>query len=204
MKRVNGSFDFSIVRSLRKSKGFKFDILAEKSGVSRPTLYLIETGKNVPTLPTINAIARALDFSLMDLLQMALVPEVEVRDLEKESFAAGRESNAVLARNEGMHCLCVKLVPGETISGDKINHAMRYLSHCVTCVVVEGKVSVLISGKEYQVKKGQYICFKSCFRHSFEAIGALARLVVVQSFCCGADKNAAMTAPEVEIGDDEE
>ncbi|MBN2063601.1 MAG: helix-turn-helix transcriptional regulator [Sedimentisphaerales bacterium] len=204
MKSVNGSFDFSIVRSIRKSKGFKFDILAEKSGISRPTLYLIETGKNVPTLPTLNAIAQALDFSVMDLLQMAMVPEVEVRDLEKKVFSAGKTSNAVLACNEGVHCLCVKLSPDEKIPGDKVNDALKYLSYRVTCTVVEGKVLITISGKEYTLKKGQYICFNSCFRHTFEAIGGIARLVVVQSYCCQNSQEAIPAISEAEMADEAE
>ena len=53
---------------LRRKKGMTQEVLAEASQSERETISRIERGRIVPTLPTLAALADALDVSLAELL----------------------------------------------------------------------------------------------------------------------------------------
>ena len=181
MKDVSNNFDFTFIRQLRKSKGFNFDVLSQKSGISKPTLHSIESGRNIPTLPTINAIANALDVSTLDVLHLAHVPEVKIADVQPfNKLADGTESNAVCACNNDLHCLCVKVAAGEVIDGKAVSCSLE-MPYRVTCVVVEGELKVQVGIREYRATKGQYLCFPAIGHHSYSSDGGESRFILVHS-----------------------
>lgn len=59
----------SIVRKLRKEKGFSQEAFAELIGRDARTVVAIETGKRNPTLKTLNKIAKVLNVSLSNLFE---------------------------------------------------------------------------------------------------------------------------------------
>ena len=52
-------------------KGLSQESLAKKSGVGQRTIGYIENGEGLPTLKTIEALAKALDISVMVLIERA-------------------------------------------------------------------------------------------------------------------------------------
>lgn len=56
------------VRELREQAGLSQDALAAKSQISRPYLAEIETGRRNPSLTIVEAIAKGLKVSIVDLL----------------------------------------------------------------------------------------------------------------------------------------
>lgn len=57
-----------IVKKLREAKGWSQEQLAEKAGISRVAISLIETGKTREVLTgTVKALARALEVSVDEL-----------------------------------------------------------------------------------------------------------------------------------------
>ncbi len=182
MSKVQNSFDFTVLRQLRKKRGLNFDILSQKSGISKPTLHSIESGKNVPTLPTLNSIANALEISTMDFLNLAHVPGAKINEVENLGRLDGTEdSNAVYAVDSDLHSFCVKAAPGDVIDGrslcGKLNTPYR-----VMCIVVEGELKVSVGDKEYHARKGNYVCFSAINRYSYSAAGNdNCRFVLVHS-----------------------
>ena len=78
------------IRSLREERGFSLTELADKAGISKSTLSLIESGKANPTISTIWAIADALGVSFGSLIDVEDVIEedgVSVRLAERISGA---------------------------------------------------------------------------------------------------------------------
>ncbi len=180
MKSVGKNFDFTYLKQLRKKRGYNFDILSRKSGISKPTLHAIESGKNIPTLSTIDSIANALDVSALDLIHLAHVPEVGVSDVRILKGFEDTGSNAVCACNKDLHCLCVKAVPGEVIDGKSVSCSLC-LPYRVTCIVVEGKLRVSLGEREYIAEKGQFVCFPAVGRHCYSAVDVESRFVLVHS-----------------------
>lgn len=58
------------VRSLRKQRGYALEALAERSGVSRSMISLVERGESSPTAAILNKLADALGVSLASLFSV--------------------------------------------------------------------------------------------------------------------------------------
>ena len=181
MSNVQNSFDFTVLRQLRKKRGMNFDILSQKSGISKPTLHSIESGKNVPTLPTLNSIALALEITTMDFLNLAHVPGAKVNEVENINILDGTEAcQAVYAFDSDLHSFCVKASPGDVIDGRTLCGKLQ-MPYRVMCIVVEGQLKISVGDKEYFAKKGQYVCFSAIGRYSYSSVGGDARFVLVHS-----------------------
>lgn len=57
------------VRELRDARGYSLDALAERSGVSRSNISLIERGESSPTAVVLDKLATALDVTLASLFE---------------------------------------------------------------------------------------------------------------------------------------
>jgi transcriptional regulator with XRE-family HTH domain len=62
------------VRELRDAAGFSLDALAERSGVSRSNISLIERGQSSPTATVLDKLAAGLDVTLASLFEDARPP----------------------------------------------------------------------------------------------------------------------------------
>jgi transcriptional regulator with XRE-family HTH domain len=67
----------SRVRELRDAQGFSLDALAERSGVSRSTISLIERGQSSPTATVLDKLATALAVTLASLFEESAAPAAE-------------------------------------------------------------------------------------------------------------------------------
>ncbi len=58
-----------LISEERKRQGLSFEKLAEKAGIHRTTISLIERGKQNPTLSICKKLADSLDMKLSDLIE---------------------------------------------------------------------------------------------------------------------------------------
>jgi transcriptional regulator with XRE-family HTH domain len=58
--------DLQKVRQLRESRGMSTRALAREAGVSTETIYSVEHGKRLPSVTTLDKIAKALDVEVKD------------------------------------------------------------------------------------------------------------------------------------------
>jgi transcriptional regulator with XRE-family HTH domain len=66
------------LRELRDARGFSLDALADRSGVSRSTISLIERGQSSPTATVLDKLAAGLGATLASLFEEADKPAVPV------------------------------------------------------------------------------------------------------------------------------
>ena len=59
------------IKELRLKKGLSHDALAEKSGLTRQSIGMIESGERIPSIASCLKLAKGLDVSLQKLLDMA-------------------------------------------------------------------------------------------------------------------------------------
>ncbi|WP_276914038.1 helix-turn-helix domain-containing protein [Aneurinibacillus aneurinilyticus] len=71
------------VRNIRESKGMTMEQLAEKSGLSQPTISLVENDKR-RTTETLSKIAHALEVSLDDILSGTQPPDGMMRIMGRQ------------------------------------------------------------------------------------------------------------------------
>lgn len=65
------------VRELRDTQGFSLDALAERSGVSRSNISLIERGQSSPTAAVLDKLAAGLGVTLASLFEESAAPAAE-------------------------------------------------------------------------------------------------------------------------------
>jgi len=65
------------VRELRNARGFSLDALAERSGVSRSNISLIERGQSSPTAVVLDKLATGLGVTVASLFESPAVPVAE-------------------------------------------------------------------------------------------------------------------------------
>lgn len=70
MSTLNNQFGF-IVRQSRESRGWSQEVLADRANLNRSYLGEVERGSAVPSLATIEKLARAFDTSMSDLVARA-------------------------------------------------------------------------------------------------------------------------------------
>jgi transcriptional regulator with XRE-family HTH domain len=73
----------SRVRELRDAQGFSLDALAERSGVSRSTISLIERGQSSPTATVLDKLATALAVTLASLFEDSAAPAAELSPMAR-------------------------------------------------------------------------------------------------------------------------
>lgn len=59
-----------LIKDIRKNKSISQERLAEKTGLDRSFISLIERGKRVPTLTSIRKLAKALDMKASEILKL--------------------------------------------------------------------------------------------------------------------------------------
>ncbi len=62
----------NVVREIRARRGMSKVELAKASGLSRMSIFRIETGRQDPTLGTVERLAKALEVSMLTLVRKAL------------------------------------------------------------------------------------------------------------------------------------
>jgi transcriptional regulator with XRE-family HTH domain len=71
------------VRELRDTRGFSLDALAERSGVSRSNISLIERGQSSPTAAVLDKLAAGLGVTLASLFEAGQSPAAEPSPLAR-------------------------------------------------------------------------------------------------------------------------
>jgi transcriptional regulator with XRE-family HTH domain len=74
-----------LIKDLRKKKSISQEKLAEKTGLDRTFISLIETGKRIPTLTSICKLAKALDIKASELLKLYEEKIAEVQSNDENS-----------------------------------------------------------------------------------------------------------------------
>lgn len=91
-----------LIKELRLSKGFTLDELADRAGVHRTTIGLLERGERSPTLGMAHQLATALEVSLSSLVQHAeLITSGAIQEKEVVQKIARRQVKTEHLRNQG-------------------------------------------------------------------------------------------------------
>jgi transcriptional regulator with XRE-family HTH domain len=157
------TYDFTIIRHIRKKLGLTIYGLSEKCGVSYVALSKLERNLGNPELKTLDKIARALGVQTHNLLALAEHDRPQVVTAERTVDEHGIHLNR--ATFEGIHVSQVTAAAGSLVSGDH-EHQDDY----EVCFVVKGKVRLTVRNSQYDILPGQAVRFDCIFEHRYEAI----------------------------------
>ncbi len=171
----------SKVRALRKRLGMTLVELSEKSAVQLATLSRLEHHRMVGTLQCHLQIAKALGVEVTELYS-EIIPENRTVSIKKDSAdvfmdnkKASYELLANQVSNKKMMPTLLKIDPGgKTTQEQQSAGSEKFI------FVMEGKLDVNISGKNYSLSKGNSLYFKASMPHHFINPGkSAARMLCV-------------------------
>ncbi len=149
-------YDFSVLRGLRQQAGATLEAMAEDTGVSLSTLTRIESNQNLPSIPTLAALAEYFGMSPPNLLELAGSHVVEHGEEQLEELGD--------VRRRGVSLPDVQIVMGEASAGDE-QKAHTHKGFYQVQWVLEGRVIAEVHGRKFLLTRGQAIKFDAGFEH---------------------------------------
>ena len=150
------------VRALRASRGLTLEALAERSGVSRSMISLIERGESSPTAVLLERLAAGLDVALASLFEASgAKPQPVARRADQPQWrdpASGyvRRNVSPGAFASPIQIVEVEFPPGARVAFD--DGARDRLVHQQVWVL-EGSIEVRVGEDHHQLHKGDCFAF---------------------------------------------
>lgn len=167
---MNSTYDFSVMRILRKRLGMTLEALAEAAGRTYTTVESVETNKTMPSLKTLDAIAGALGMRTSTLVGLAERRLVQKRQavLEGQTDAdtqdIGLENCKVARYDKG------KLIRVTAEKGDHVHVMQLHDDVHEFCYVLSGCVELRVQDKTYELSPDDTILFDGVLDHSYTQI----------------------------------
>lgn len=177
---MGGAYDFSILRTLRQQQNLTLENLSKLSGLSYPTIALIETNKTFPSLKTLDALATALKTPVSQLISLA------EHSLVKTGSAEPIPPKVLQASDINLDTLCLlnfqglKLLRGTVRNGGIVNSS-GFHGDCECnemCYCLSGFIKLRIKDEVYQLQKNDVAIFDGCLDHEYTASAKTEFLVV--------------------------
>ena len=168
---MNSDYDFRIMRVLRRRLNLTLHALAERSGLTYPTVESIETNKTLPSLKTLDALAGALQISASDLIGLAERRLVQRRkaEIEQRSYLKtdkGMENCRVARYDKG------KLIRVTAEKGDHVHVMGLHEDVHEFCYALSGCVELRVEDETFRLEQDDTILFDGLLDHSYSQIEA--------------------------------
>jgi transcriptional regulator with XRE-family HTH domain len=167
----------SNLRRLRVARHLSLSELARLTGVSKATLSGIEAGRANPTAETLAALAHALHVQIAELLEAPASGEMRVVRAHRERAAADRVRTRMLeaiALDGDAEVFELALPTGKTHEAAALASGSRTL-----LFVLQGKLIAGPVERISELARGDYASFPADVPHSYEAVQAPARALVI-------------------------
>ena len=170
------------IRSLRVSQNISLKDLAKKSDLTSSTISQVERGLSNPSIPALRRIAETLGVPVFYFFSEEEVDESIIivrKDQRKElTHPHSNVSYELLSPNLSMQMevVMVTLEPGVESSDELFTHKGEEV-----CVVLKGKLKILLGETSYDLEEGDCIQFKSEIPHRYinDEEDATVRLLAV-------------------------
>jgi len=157
------TYDFSIIRHLRKKMKLTIYGLSERCGVSYVALSKLERNLGNPELKTLDKIARALNIETHNLLALAEHDRPRLVDSEETV-----DEHGFLARHADLEGVRVSFVTATQGAHRATEH--QHGDDYEFCLVLSGKLALRVRDSVYEVGTGQAVRFDCLFEHSYEVL----------------------------------
>ncbi len=157
------TYDFGILRELRKHRKMTIAELSKRSGVSYVAISKLERNQANPELKTLDRISQALEMPTHNLLALAE---------QKHPTRAEEDTCTILEKAECRHVNLdgLRIFVISAPKGAKGHQAEFHKDDYEHCFVLDGKVRVCIRGSEYTLGPGEALSWDCFFDHSYETL----------------------------------
>jgi transcriptional regulator with XRE-family HTH domain len=159
---LEGMYDFSFMRELRRRESLSIGALSELSGVSPAVISKLERNRTAAGLDTIFRLSRVLGMNPSDMLALAESHSAQ-KALESSHESGGFKFRHVQYGN--VRCLLGVCKKGAKLSRPEIHNEDYEL-----CWTVEGSVKFSLPHETHILKQGEAVQFDALMEHSYEAV----------------------------------
>ena len=157
------TYDFAVLRDLRRNRNLTLAALGKKCGVSYVALSRLERNQANPELKTLDRIAQALGMTSHNLLALA-DQQRPVQAVEQSAKILGK-AHCRFVNLDGTRIFVIR-APKGAASSEPGMHNDDY----ERCFVLEGRLKVVVSENEFTLSTGDGLLWDSAYDHSYEAI----------------------------------
>ena len=168
------------IRELRVRRGLVIEDLARKSGLSKPYISQVETGKASPSLQTVQKLAQALGLPLTYLFVEEAFGCHVTRRHERRAVSFGDPDKLVFflsAPNRSLEMLLLEIPSGYTAGGRTHSHEGEECHW-----VLEGTITAVQGDQRFVLARGDSFHWDGSVPHRIENHGPeVARLLVART-----------------------
>jgi transcriptional regulator with XRE-family HTH domain len=157
------TYDFSVLRELRKKRKLTIAKLSELCGVSYVALSKLERGQGNPELRTLDRVSRALGLATHNLLALAEQKQ-PIRATAKTCKVLGKADCRQMAL-DGVRVFCITAPQGASGWAPEF-----HVDDFERCFVLDGKVRVTVRGQPYVLGPGEGLSWDCLFEHNYEVL----------------------------------
>ncbi|GAA1898994.1 helix-turn-helix domain-containing protein [Streptantibioticus ferralitis] len=168
------------LKRVRAQRGLSLSELARRSGIGKATLSQLESGSGNPTIETVFSLSRVLEVPIADLLDSQPPGELTVvRAAQVEVLSgAGVDLRALRRITSGD---AVVDVYDQLVRADCRQDSLGHVGTEHT-VVQAGRLRVEVDGHRVELGPGDYVGFNAARPHSYTALGAAVRSVLLLQY----------------------
>lgn len=166
MNYINKNIAINL-RKIRSGKNMSLDLAAEQTGVSKSMLAQIERGDANPSIECIGKIISGLRVDLSEILE---TPHSETYHIPKADLLPTKEvpghyrifTYFPYDNKRPFEIYEIEIMPGRTyFSGSHGERTVEYIT------VSEGTLTVILSGREHEIREGDAFRFDSDREHLY-------------------------------------
>jgi len=166
------TYDFSILRELRKKRKLTIAKLSELCGVSYVAISKLERNQGNPELKTLDRISRALQLPTHNLL--ALAEQKRPIRAEETTCRLLETADCRHVNLDGTRIFVVTAPKGA--AGRQAEFHRDDYEHCY---VLEGKVKTTVRQTDYTLVPGNGLSWDCIFEHNYEALEDSVFIIVL-------------------------
>lgn len=163
-------FDFSLLRELRKRRGFTLEDVSQRSGVSAAVISKLERNQTLAELDTLYKLSRVFGMSATDLLSLA-ENQFAHRVSEKSYSSDGFHFRRIRYAN-------IMALLGRANRGATTRRPEIHSDDTEICWVLEGKLRLSLPHECYDLKAGESLQFDAILEHTYEALTQVELIIL--------------------------
>jgi len=156
------SFDFSIVRELRKREGMTLADVSERSGISPSVISKLERNQTAAELDTLFRLSRVFELNTTDLISLA-----EARTAQRNPAAEYRSGEFTFRR---VNYNNVSAFRGTAPKGAAVKRPDIHADDYELCWVFSGKLLIQLPKERHELSAGDSVQFDGALDHTYEAL----------------------------------
>lgn len=156
------TYDFSILRNLRKAQGFTIADIAQSSGISTAVISRIERNQAVPELDTLSRLGKAFGISATDLLGLAEFRTAQITH-SQHYVSGGFQFQHINFIN--IQCFLGSAMAGGTVNRPEVHHNDHEILW-----VLQGSIEMILNEERHVLKEGDAMQFDAVLTHTYRAL----------------------------------